>query len=695
MKSRLTLISVAIAAVLGSAGQDAGARTALEAARKSEVVDGNLDRAIRQYQSIADKYKNDRAVVADALLHLADCYRKLGDAQATRIYRRILAEYADQKDAASAARSRLDHGAAASTDDRVVARGPDITWGDGRISVSGRFICYTDWNWTGNLMLRDVSTGTDRALTGNKDWTVGNSSTCAFSPDGRQIAYGWRTYGNPVVNDLRILALDGGTDPQPRRVAVNDQVDYYNPTDWSSDGRFLAGTISRKDRTTQIVIIDVRDGAARVMKTLEWGGPGQVFFSPDGKYIAYDLQQADDIPQRDVFVMSVDAETETRVVSSAADDEVMGWSPDGSRLLFASDRTGDVGLWGMPIQRGRASGPSALIRPNIGSVLSLGLSASGTLHIVRDASTVALQMAPIDLSTGKLTGPPVLESFRAGRPAWSFDGKQVAYKVTGANRLDQLAIRASEGDQPVGRLPASLRYISEPQWLADDRAIITAGRDARGRTGLFRIDATTGQVVRIADYPRPAGRVQVSPDGRHIYYDAFPPATSGGPTARVERDLVTGEVRTLYERKPTSGSPELSPDGKWLAFVEGERQKSSALFVYPVAGGEARELFWVNQPDALAAYGAITWTPDSQRVIVVNTTFDSRTGRATPKELWLVSLNGDTPRKLDIDVSDWASEAVRLSRDGRRLAFFTGRDAREVWALEGVTTARAADRARR
>ena len=132
------------------------------------------------------------------------------------------------------------------------------------------------------------------------------------------------------------------------------------------------------------------------------------------------------------------------------------------------------------------------------------------------------------------------------------------------------------------------------------------------------------------------------------------------------------------------GAPELSPDGKWLAVVAGEYQKTSAVLVYPVAGGDSRELFRVNQPEALRAYGGIAWTPDSQHLVIVNDTLNTGTGRFFAKDLWLLSLNGDKPRKLEIDVKDW-SGAIRLSADGKRIAFFSGHDAREVWALEGVT----------
>ena len=59
----------------------------LQAAIRTETVDGDLNAAIKQYGAIASKYKAHRAVVATALVHMAQCYQKLGDAQARKIGR--------------------------------------------------------------------------------------------------------------------------------------------------------------------------------------------------------------------------------------------------------------------------------------------------------------------------------------------------------------------------------------------------------------------------------------------------------------------------------------------------------------------------------------------------------------------------------------------------------------------------------
>jgi len=74
--------------------------------------------------------------------------------------------------------------------------------------------------------------------------------------------------------------------------------------------------------------------------------------SPDGKYVGYDLPESDTSQERDVFVLAVDGTREIPAVIHRGQDIMMGWSPDGARLLFASDRSGSMDLWSLPFADG-------------------------------------------------------------------------------------------------------------------------------------------------------------------------------------------------------------------------------------------------------------------------------------------------------------------------------------------------------
>jgi hypothetical protein len=61
-----------------------------------------------------------------------------------------------------------------------------------------------------------------------------------------------------------------------------------------------------------------------VLKSIDWRLSSKLFFSPDGKYLAYDMPAAETSDQRDVFVLAVDGSREVSAVVHPSDDVVMG-----------------------------------------------------------------------------------------------------------------------------------------------------------------------------------------------------------------------------------------------------------------------------------------------------------------------------------------------------------------------------------
>jgi Tol biopolymer transport system component len=125
-----------------------------------------------------------------------------------------------------------------------------------------------------------------------------------------------------------------------------------------------------------------------VLKSLDWYEYKKkkdrwsiMSFSPDGKYLAYDLAADSKTGPRDVLVVAVDSSRETAVVVHPSDDTLAGWSPDGRQLLFLSDRAGSRGLWSQAIVDGRPQGAAELIKGDLGTSRSMGITASGALHL--------------------------------------------------------------------------------------------------------------------------------------------------------------------------------------------------------------------------------------------------------------------------------------------------------------------------
>ena len=88
--------------------------TLLQTAIKKEIVDGDLAGAIKGYRNAFEAAKGNHSIAATALLHMADCYQKLGSLEAGQIYTRIVNEFADQKGAALEARKKLSSSGEAS-----------------------------------------------------------------------------------------------------------------------------------------------------------------------------------------------------------------------------------------------------------------------------------------------------------------------------------------------------------------------------------------------------------------------------------------------------------------------------------------------------------------------------------------------------------------------------------------------------
>ena len=650
-----------------------------------ERSEGNLKEAIQFFERAAETSGKDRALAAKALLEAGECHRKLGDADARTIFERVIRDYADQKEAVTEARARLgrSYSSPEAIGDRPVWTGPSVDL-FGTVSPDGRSLTYVDWNKTGNLMVHDFAAGTDRPLTPNRNsyGEFGEAERSAVSKDGKQVAYVWETHEG--VNELRVTTLQGTGIPESHTIFHHEDARMVAPHDWSPDGRWLAVSFLRKDGTGEIGLVGVHDGAWRPLRSTDWRGPQKIFFSPDGRYIGYDLVNQNNSDERDIFIMAVDASRETAAVVDRSQNYMMGWSPDGKDLLFASDRSGSMGLWALRVEDGRAPEPSRLIEAGIGSGYSLGLTASGTLYVFKDPSTRYVQVVPIDLNAGKLL-PDRGDNFHhfvssKGTPYWSPDGEYLAYRFCGLAGggpcgLGIASLQTGEVRELWPRLSYLLDY--NGGWSADGASFLTLGTDLKGRGGqYFRINAQTAEFSAVPG----ADRGILSPDEKASYRK-----TADGI---FRRDLSTGQERQIYWKPAGATSLSgitVSPDSRSIVFTEIDDQ-GSAIFLMPGVGGAARPIWRAAKPAEVGTIRA-NWTPDGHAIIVPKKVVDAGKDH---KELWLVSVDGSAPRKLDIDTSNWDMEAgFSLSPDGRRLAFVAsaGKPGYEVWALDNYRTA--------
>ena len=148
----------ALLVLAGTPRAQVSPEVALRAAMEAETVKGDLNAAIEQYRQIAEG--DDRPIAATALVRMAGCYEKLGSAEATRIYERVVRDYSDQREQVTTAQAKLAAmGAGGQLPAGVTIRKLDIgtesqstevePW---NVSEDGRYLGATDYA-TGNARL--------------------------------------------------------------------------------------------------------------------------------------------------------------------------------------------------------------------------------------------------------------------------------------------------------------------------------------------------------------------------------------------------------------------------------------------------------------------------------------------------------------------------------------------------------------
>jgi len=678
----VTILAALLTASSAIAQKDDQAEVLMQAAHQKQLVEGQLEEAIQLYKRIVQEHGGSRAVAAKALLEMGQCYEKLGNTEARKAYERLLNDYSDQNEAAAQARKRLaaisrkvPSGSSEMVTRRVWA-GPDVD-AQGSVSPDGRYLSYADPT-TGDLALRDLATGKMRHLTNNTE-SGGTVFFSTISPDGKQVAYEWYQDGS---GDLRLVGLDGSA---PRIFPAG-----AIPTDWSPDGKYVLGVVLRigTQFPSQIALTSVADGSVRVLKKFEWSHPGKAKFSPDGRYIAYDYPPQQESDNRDIFLLAADGSREISLVEHPAEDELLGWTPDGNHILFASDRSGSMNAWILRVADGKPQGPPELVKQDIGEAQPIGFTRTGSFYYGLEIGTSDIYTAEFDPAAGRVVTEPqkATQRFVGSNfsPAWSPDGQFLAYlsiRRQGLFEHDVIAIRSLKTGEERDLSPNLLDLWGPIHWSPDGRSILVPGKDKKIQHGLHVVDAQTGQITSTlqSNLDSEISHAAWFPDGKRLLYTDIRSESGTITDAVVVRDLQTGQKTELF--RPTRGlkidDTALSPDGRQVALTLLEKEtRSSVLKVLPVAGGQASELARAKEPETIVG-DSLSWSSDSQYIIFGK-------GRSTIQEpktqLLAISSHGGEPHALGLAMDSVGSLSFDLS--GHHVAFSAGSAKREVWVME-------------
>jgi serine/threonine protein kinase/Tol biopolymer transport system component len=325
-----------------------------------------------------------------------------------------------------------------------------------------------------------------------------------WSPDGKHLYFVSSRSGTMNVWRVPIREESGEVRGEPESV-TNSPVS-VRLLSISRDGRRIAYSADEgKSNLERIALDPSRGSVAGAPRPVTQGSRAvrSASTSPDGQWIAFDTSA----PQEDLFVVRPDGTGQLQLTDDAARDRVPRWSPDGSRILFYSDRGGSYAAWTIrPDGSDRKPLPHGSTAELYGPLWSPdGKRLAGSLE-TRGGVLV-------DLLPG---GPRVVPLPPAGRDesfaptSWSPDGTTLAGTLDRADRsaapgvaLYSLSSRRFERLTDTGTVP---------RWLNDRSLVYLDG----GKIFLYDLAAKRARLLLEPPPHSTFTSVNVSPDGRFL-----------------------------------------------------------------------------------------------------------------------------------------------------------------------------------
>jgi Tol biopolymer transport system component len=405
--------------------------------------------------------------------------------------------------------------------------------------------------------------------------------------------------------------------------------------------------------------------------------------SPDGKTILFELLG-------DLYTVAIAGGEAKRITDGMPFDSQPRYSPDGSSIVFISDRDGDENLW---IAKADGSDPHALTKGKNNVFRSPEYTPDGKYVVVSKATpgtppTTHLWMYHVDGGSGvKLTGnSDENKNLFALGPAFGKDPRYVWFteRTQAGSVYNQLNFRwqlavydrlTGENFRQSDRVGAAMRPVLSPdgKWLVyAERWDAQTGlrlRDLRSGDDDWLVypvtrddqeSASTRDLMPGSSFTPDSQALITSYDGK-IWRVGIPGGKATPIPFKASVDVKLGP-KVAFEYKVDQGpvqaqqirSGRLSPDGKRLAFTALEH-----VYVMDYPNGSARRV----SKDTAGEHHP-TWSPDGKSIAYV-TWSDEEGGH-----VYRVAADGGDPQRLT-RVPSFYSDPV-FSPDGQRIVVVRG-----------------------
>jgi TolB protein len=212
-------------------------------------------------------------------------------------------------------------------------------------SADGRWMAYSSYQTVENSEIymrsyRDGDFVQTRQLTNHPEQDLDPT----FSPDGSKIAFVRVHTNNTEIYVMDTADTDGDGNGDNLTRFTNNTVDDRSLA-WSPNGDKIAFVRAGNGASAEVCVMDFPmdnpDGApAPVNLTNNAGSDSEPNWSPDGSKIAFASTRDNN---HNIYVMNADGSGQTRLTRNVAPDFSPAWSPDGTRIVFQSNREGPAG----------------------------------------------------------------------------------------------------------------------------------------------------------------------------------------------------------------------------------------------------------------------------------------------------------------------------------------------------------------